>query len=176
MMGNLRYGNTWQLLQAGRLWTGRATAVLGWIIALASLPLLRGYEGFQQTPETNWSMIYGSTLLLPLVFVPLWGGVLALMIAVAWGAYSRSWTGMLVARVVSFPVGIVAVWEGINWSPDLSSLTYAVFDKTWQVPPPPFEPLAAGVLLVAIAAWIVPIRRRKSVSPSEGSAQSTGGE
>ena len=175
-MGNLRYGNIWQLLKTGRLWTGRLLVVLGWIIALASLPLLRGYDGFQQTPETNGSMIYGSILLLPFFFVPLWGGVLALMTATAWGAYSRSWTLLLVARVVSFPVGILAVWEGINWSPDLSSLTYTLLDKTWQVSPPPFEPLAAGVLLVAAAPWIIPIRRRKSVSPSEGSVPSTGGE
>jgi hypothetical protein len=175
-MRDHRRDTIWQRWQTGRMWVGRMVVTFGWLIILASLPLLCAFEGFQQTPETNWQEIYGDIVSFSPLFVTLWGSVLVMMLAVTWGALSRGLALLLTARIISLPIGVLAAWYVWSWTPPHHiTMRIVTGPDVRYIFGPSFSLLGAGVLLIAVATWIIPIRRRKSLSPPGGPAPAIGG-
>ncbi|MCL5945302.1 MAG: hypothetical protein M1472_00420 [Planctomycetes bacterium] len=157
------------------LWWGRKALALSLILAGWAVMLwwLFGTEstkfaidgGTARTWKTELEFARG---FWPVVG-PIWLGVILLgvcgPVAVFFGRRWHIW----VLRIISIPMGALATWALVDVLTGGNGSTPAKLGNTSG------KLECLSVLVLAIAPWIIPIRRRKSLSPSEGSASSTGG-
>ena len=128
-----------------RVWIARVLVLLALGVVIASLPVTFGLNLHGETVPT-WAFIAVFTLMFPPVFVPLWLSVLLMAVAAMFGGCRTVWA----ARVLSLLVGATTIW------------LVAGYNEAAQYPGPHI--LAAGILLDAIATWVVPTRRRRTVA------------
>ena len=171
---------------SGRLTVARILLILGWIAVLASLPMGMFADEFAYPwgvakVYPTWTIITSPYLVF--FTIPLFLGLAAGTVAGAMRyRVRRSWpfwvcrastVGLLLENLTAAgAVCLIALFHhpssgATNASRALSASEGGGFGAFF---------LALGSLLIGLSPWIIPIPRRKSVSPSEGSAPSTGGE
>ena len=128
----------------------------GWVIILAWLFGTSEIFGIDGSAMVTWRAELVFTLMFWPVEGPIWLGVLLLAfcgpIAVLFGSGLLVWC----LRIISLPLGALAVWA-------LKTGTVSGDKPHWF-----------AVLILVAAAWIAPIRRRKSSSPTECAATDGG--
>ena len=144
MIGDYPSDITVRRLAAPRAWIARVLVLLALGVVIASLPATFGLNLHGRAVPT-WAFIGVFTLMFPPVFVPLWLSVLLMAGAAMLGTCRIIW----VARVLSLLVGAMTIW------------LVAGYNEAARYPGAYI--LAAGILLDAIATWIVPTRRRRTV-------------
>ena len=147
------------LLGRGRKALSLTCALVGWVVILW---WLLGTESTKFAIDGGtvgtWKAELGFSLLFWPVEFPIWLGVILLgvggLVAVFYGRRWLVWA----LRIISIPMGALAVW---------SLQTDTVIGD---------RPSDLAIIILVAAAWILPIRRRKSLPPPGGPAPNVGGE
>ena len=152
-----------------RLATARIMLILGWIAVMVSLPMYMitlEYLGSSST-YTTWTTITSPFFLL---FTPIFLGWVAGTMACLLSHSAPRWV-IWTCRIVT--VGLFC---------EVLLPMAVLFLPMCPQPATPGVPVALGLplfivgsLLIGLPPWIISVPRRKSLSPSEGSAPNTGG-
>ncbi len=169
-----------------RLAIARILLVLGWMAVLASLPMGMFADGFAYPwggakVYSTWTVVTSPYLVI--FTIPLFLGLAAGTMAGAMCyRVRRSWlfwvcrastVGLLLENLTAAgAVCLIAFFHqpssgATNASRALSASEGGGFGAFF---------LAFGSLLIGLSPWIIPIRRRKSLSPPGGPAPAIGGE
>ncbi|HTV48622.1 MAG TPA: hypothetical protein VMG59_09285 [Phycisphaerae bacterium] len=147
-MTNESLNSNLQMSNRSRIWIARVLVLIGWIVVLCSLPMVTDI-GFQGGPLKLWQNIVLTSLLVLPILLLIWMGEFLLMLMATLAALFNGRLIVLSARVLSVPLTVSTIW----------AIMASCNPKS--PPSPPYYVMALGIVIIAAAIWVIPVKTRK---------------